>query len=129
MLHTSHYTENLKKCHRLTFIYTGEVSETEDDCVAERFKIADKFKIAKMKAAYENVLIENIEDDNVLAKFVFADKIGAEKLKEAAFTAIQNMFTEVELPVELIKHPDVVKKLMANRIEHEQLKEDIKSLE
>lgn len=102
----------------LRFIYTNEI--LHEDNAIENFVIAQKFKIPKMKATYEEIIFSNVNDNNAYETFLFAHQNAAEDLKKEAFDIISKKFPD-PLPESLMKDPTKLKQLIDNRLEYESL--------
>lgn len=102
----------------LSFIYNGEIRE--DGAAMENFLIADKFRIEKMKSAYEKILSDQVNNVNAFDMFVLSLRYSAENLKKEAFAKIASKFGE-DLPPELMGNPDLLKRIIDNRQEYENL--------
>lgn len=102
----------------LHFVYTSEFQEDEN--AMEKFAIAEKFQIAKMILAYEEVLSGQLDDANALDIFLFAHRHSSEALKHEAFAMIARMFPD-DLPDDIKENPVQLKRLLDNRREYEKL--------
>merc|ERR1712150_220210 len=72
----------------ITFIYSDEIKNPEDNIDVELLNIADKYQIQALRNLCENTLSRNVNIDNVLDAWKSAYLLNASKLLDASETFI-----------------------------------------
>lgn len=106
----------------LLFIYTDDIQIGDDNAI-ENFSIADKFKVNKMKSAYEEILYDQMDKNNAFEMFMLAHQHSADELKTEAFSLVAEML-QVDLPEEMMEEPEKLKKLVDAYREYQKLVND-----
>lgn len=94
----------------LRFLYTGKLENFADNCL-EIYALASKFNALELKDSIEKFIINNLQQLDALKAFKLSHSFQSEALRIASFQTIQNNFSFLNLPDDLINDYNKVKEM------------------
>lgn len=94
----------------LKYIYNGAIEDEQD--VLELFEIAATYKVHKLMAICEEILLNNLHSSNSVQVFTLAHRFDVPILKQKAFEGIKRILNRENLPIRFLDNPRDVEKLV-----------------
>lgn len=94
----------------LKYLYTGAIEDEQD--VLELFEIAATYKVHKLTAICEEILLNNLHSSNSVQVFTLAHRFEVPALKQKAFEGIKRILNRENLPSKFLDNPKDVEKLV-----------------
>lgn len=101
----------------LKYFYTGGISNMEK--VTEMYTMATRFDVPCLKASCEETILGSLNESNAYKLFMMANSLMSENLKQKVFDEIVKMFPEKPPPRNLMDKPEILKKMLDAKHEHD----------